>query len=648
VRILASALAGPDRHRSLLAVLSPAEEGRLLGEWNAFPDLAPAELPVHRLVERHAAARPGALALSRGSERLTYGELNRRANQLGRLLRERAGVAEAVVAVCMDRSSEWLVTVLAAFKAGAVPVLLDPRAPRRRHELALAGARPRLVLGLERLGVDLPCDPDQVVLVDREWPEIDRRDAGNLDVPVELDSLAYLVQTSGSTGVPKAVGVPHRALAHCSVQQAAVYGIRPDDRSTWFAPPGASVSIIEIWPYLGAGASLHIAEPEVVASPPALRDWLLGEQITQTFVIAPVAEILCALDWPAACPLRLMTVAGEKVRRWPPAALPFEVAVTYGSAEASYIASCLHPRARRCTSATATAEERRTPPPIGRPWPGARVHVVDADLSLMPPGAVGELAVDSPELARGYLGDPAKTAVKFVPNPFAGAPGSRLYLTGDLASWRPDGLLDHRGRVDTMVKIRGFRIEVAEVEAALLADPGVAAAVVAAVPDPRGESRLVAYVVPGGLVTAAELRGFVAERLPEPMVPAAYVFLSELPLNTTGKVDRLSLPAPDWDAVAERPPYRAPRDELERALAALWGEVLSVGDPGLDDDFFQLGGDSLRASRVAIALEERLGVRLSLRDLFVARTPAALAERLRAAAGTPRRALPPIASRRRG
>ncbi|HEY7200793.1 MAG TPA: AMP-binding protein, partial [Candidatus Dormibacteraeota bacterium] len=425
LRVLASGLAQPDGRRSRLDVVGAADLERLLGAWNDFPDMAPTAVPVHRLVERHAAERPEALALSRGGERLTYGELNRRANQLGRLLRERVDGDEPVVAICMDRSSEWLVAVLAAFKAGAVPVLLDPRAPRRRHELAVEGCRPRLALSLDRLGLDLPVDPGRVVLVDRDWPEIDRRDGADLGLPVRLDDLAYLVQTSGSTGVPKSVGVPHRALAHCGAQQAAAYPIAADDRSTWFAPPGASISIIEIWPYLCAGASLHIAEPEVVASPPLLRDWLVEAGITQTFVIAPVAEILNDLPWPDACALRLMTVAGEKVRRWARADLPFEVAVTYGSAEASYIASCLHPWERRVTSATASAEDRETPPPIGRPWPGVRAYVVDGDLELVPPGAVGELAVDSPELARGYLGDPVKTALKFVPNPYRGAAGSR-------------------------------------------------------------------------------------------------------------------------------------------------------------------------------------------------------------------------------
>jgi amino acid adenylation domain-containing protein len=646
VRLLGSALDSPDDRLHLLDMLGPSDLDALLYEPDVIPDLR----PVHQVLEQQAALRPDAIALVRGDREVTYGELNRRANQFAHMLQERGVRLETVVAMCMERSIEWLVSAAAIFKAGGVAVLFDPRAPARRHELTLSVNPPLLVLTLGRLGLELPLGADRTILVDRIWPELDRYDGDNLDVPVDLDNLAYLIQTSGSTGLPKSVGARHRTLAHLAAQMVAVNNVTPDVRSTWMAPPGASVAHAELWPFLLGGATILLVEPETLGSPPALRDWLVEQRVTHTFVITALADLLFTLEWPTPPGmLRVMTIGGEKSRQWPPAELPFEAVVSYGTAEAAYLAHGLQPWERRLTSRTATTEDRLLPPPIGRPLPGVHAYVADPDLNLLPPGAVGELVVDTPSMTRGYLGDPALTALKFRPNPFPdAAPGQRVYCTGDLARWRGDHLLDHLGRVDTQVKIRGFRVEISEIEAVLLQHPGLSAAAVVPVPDPQGQIKLVAYVVARGSVTTAELRSLVDERLPDYMAPAAYMPMSSLPLNFGNKVDRHALPAPDWDDVQGRPAYRAPRNATEETLAAIWSEMLGVVHPGIDDNFFDLGGDSLAASRLIVRVRERLGYELGVRDVFLAPTPAALAERIHQGQSPARaRALPRITSSRR-
>jgi amino acid adenylation domain-containing protein len=550
----------------------------------------------------------------------------------------------------MARGPEMLIALVACLKAGAAPLLLDPATPTPRQELALAAAgAPVLALSLERLGARLPMPAERVLLLDRDRDLVAAYEATDLDVPVDLDNLAYLVQTSGSTGTPRCVGVTQRAFSHCSLQWRAIHRLGPGDRSSWLAPPGASVSQVEIWPYLMAGASVHVAEPQIVTSPPDLRDWMIRSRITHAYVAMPLAEVLTSLDWGSDCALRVMSIGGDKVRRWAPAELPFEVGVNYGSAEACLVTHGWHPGAERTTSRTAGAEDRRGAPPIGRPGPGVRAYVLDDDLNLVPPGAVGELAVRTPEEARGYLGDPAKTALSFVPNPLGDPPGSRLYRTGDLASHRPDGLLDHRGRRDAQTKLRGHRVELAEIEAALLGHARVAGAVVVTRDDPAGVTRLVAYVVPRGPVAPDELRAFLAERLPEYMLPGSYVALDELPLNANRKVDRLSLPAPDWSGGRQRQPSAGPRNEIERAVVAIWVEQLRVPGVGIHDDFFQLGGDSLTGSLMVARLREQFGVDVSLRDVLLHPTPAGLAELVRGKPGrAPRRPLPTVVRRANG
>lgn len=629
LHVLASAVAAPDAPIGDLDLLSPKHIA-LLDEWAGPADEFPVTACVHELVQEQAAANPNAVAVARKGVSLTYRELNAQANQLARVLREHGAGPETTVALLMERSPEMLVAFLAVFKSGAAAVLLDPAHPAQRIRQVLDVSAPRALLTLGRLGLPV-LDPDlPTVLVDVDWARIHLQPNTDLNVPVHADGLAYVVHTSGSTGEPKRVAVLHRSVAHSIRTHQQGHRITSDDRAAWLAPPGSSVSVGELWPYLSAGASVHVAEPGVIASPTDLRDWLVRERITKAYVSMPMAENVFTLDWPANAALRLLTVGSDKVRRWASPELPFEVAVAIGSSEANGISSGLVPWERRLTSATATDADRSGPPPVGRAWPGVRLLLLDDDLRRVPPGAVGELYVGGPELARGYLGDPAQTAQRFLPDPF-GPPGSRLYRTGDLARWADGGLLHHCGRVDHEVKVRGFRVDPAEVEAALLTHPAVRDTVVVPVTHPDGSRQLAAYLVTSDALSAAALRDHVAARLPAHLVPAAYESLPDLPRTVNGKVDRHALPDVTW--AAPRAAYREPGDELERTITAVFAEVLRIDRIGVLDDFFQLGGDSLSGTRLTARITERLRARVTVRTLLKNPTPAALAEHLRSAGG---------------
>ncbi|MFF8725820.1 AMP-binding protein [Streptomyces sp. NPDC015171] len=581
------------------------------------------EPTVPAMVEEHARTRPHAAAITRGAQRLDYGELNRRANVLAARLTARGVRRGTVVGVHLGRSAEWVVGMLAVLKLGAVCMSLDPKAPAERTARAIRSAAPAVVLTGTRDGGEPPGTAPVLSLDDLAD---DPGDPGDPGVEIHQDDLAFAMHTSGSSGRAKIVLAQHSWLTHGVATGVAVNRTTAADRGSWLAPAGAGIAVHEVCMLLWAGAALHIAEPETVASPPALRAWLLEHRITQTFVVTPVGETLQTLDWPAGTELRLMSLGGDKLNGWAPAGLPFEVAVSYGSLEAFQIANSLHPWERRCTPATATAADRAAPPPVGRPLPGVTVHLLEEDLTPVAPGAIGEVWVDSPALSLGYLGNPALTADKFRPDPF-GAPGGRLYRTGDAGRLRPDGVLEHRGRIDDVVKIRGHRVEVGEVEWALGRHPRVTRVCVVGVPE-DGQHQLVACLVTDGPVSPRELRAHAAAQLQDFMVPVAYVLMDRLPVNTSDKIDRRALPPADWRTWRPSRPYREPRGETALGLASLVAELLAVERVGADDNFFELGGDSLLAAQLQTRIEERFGIRLRMEDLMAAETLTDLAERV--------------------
>ncbi|HEY4021075.1 MAG TPA: non-ribosomal peptide synthetase [Pseudonocardiaceae bacterium] len=593
-------------------------------------------------VAEHARTSPERLALTDGGRMLTYGALDRWANQLARHLVHHGVRRGSVVGLLLDRSPEWLVTALAAFKLGALPLPLDPRTPAPRMTQALRATPPAVTVCMERLRDNVPDGAGRLLLIDRARQDIESEVDTEVGVEVGLDDLAYVVQTSGSMGVPKAIGGGHRVLAHAGLHAARMNRTTPDDRVAWLIPPSAAIGFYVLAEALTAGASLHIAEPDTVANPTALRDWLVAKEITQVLAVTPVAEALAELPWPQDVPLRMVTAAGERLRHWACADLPFEVGVLYGCAEAFMIADSFQPWPRRVTSATATDQDRASAPPVGRPTPGVRVLLVDADLNPVPAGAVGEVLVSTPQLSLGYLGDPAATAAKFLPDPY-GPPGSRRYRTGDLARFRQDGLLEHRGRIDSLVKIRGYRIEVADVERALLGHPCVAEVAVVPGTGRDGGTELVACVALSAPATAGQLHEYLTERLPEYMVPSAYPILERLPRNATDKIDRAALPPAGWHDARGGRAYRAPRDEIEERVVAMWQELLRLDRVGIDDRFLELGGDSLLASRIRTRTREQWAVEISQREMLVRATPAQIAQLLRERVGSAAtRAFPPV------
>ncbi|HVU35200.1 MAG TPA: non-ribosomal peptide synthetase, partial [Opitutaceae bacterium] len=460
----------------------------------------------------------------------------------------------------------------------------------------------------------LPAGVAHLVLAPGE-PATEATDGGNPESGATSRSIAYVIYTSGSTGQPKGVQIEHRSLVNLARWHQRVYQVTPEDRATQLASPAFDASIWEVWPYLTAGASVHVVDDDTRALPAALWQWMSRQGITLAFLPTPVAEAALGEPRPEGLRLRALLTGGDRLRRPVPAGLPFAFINHYGPTEATVVATAAEVSALSGPSL-----------PIGRPIANTQAYVLDRALRPVPVGVVGELYLGGDGLARGYLGRPELTAERFVPNPFA--PGAvaastgdtavrlALYRTGDLVRWRPDGQLEFIGRRDDQVKIRGHRIELGEVESALQRHSAVREAVATATADARGELRLAAYVMhaPGATATPAELGSFLRESLPGYMVPAAIVPLDAWPLTPNGKIDRRALPP-----IPATSPDRAiipPAGDTERTVARIWAELLGREAIGRDDDFFKLGGHSLLAAQVMTRVNAALGTTLSVRSLF--------------------------------
>ena len=589
-------------------------------------DSSAAEATVHRLFELRAERAPGAIAALFGPDRLTYQELNRRANQLAHHLRSLGVGPDVLVALCAERSLEALVGIVAVLKAGGAYVPIDPAYPRERVAFMLQDAGASVVLTQGRLLPSLPslATAPRVVLLDDDRDAIARCSDRDPPPTAGPDDLAYVIYTSGSTGRPKGTMLTHRGLTNLARTLSERFAVEPGSRVLQFASLSFDASVWEIVMALVPGATLILGTRAEMMPGPGLLDLLRTEEVTMA-LFPPSALAALPDGAEASLPaLRTLIVGGEAcpadmVARWAPGRRFYNA---YGPTEATVIA-------------TVAAHDGDGAPPIGQPIPGMRCHVLDAALRPAPEGELGELYIGGVGLARGYLGRPELTAARFVPDPFSATPGARLYRTGDLVRRLPGGDLVFVGRVDHQVKIRGHRIELGEIEATLGRHPEVRAAAVVA-----REGRLVAYVaarasgLPTQEITAA-LRRHLREQLPEPMIPSAFVLLDALPLTPNGKVDRAALPAPDLGRLEHEGESALPRSEVEAAVAAAWTEALGLTRLGLKDDVFDRGGHSLLAARVLSRLRRALGVDIPLQTLFEARTVAALAravEELRAAA----------------
>lgn len=433
--------------------------------------------------------------------------------------------------------------------------------------------------------------------------------ASPLPVPIEPDDLAYVIYTSGSTGVPKGVEISHANLANLIDWHAPAFAVGPDDRTSHLAGLGFDAAVWEVWPALATGGCVVLVEEAARTDPRALRDWLVAQRITVAFAPPALAEPMLVLDWPADAALRVLLTGADTLHRRPPAGLPFALVNNYGPTECTVVA----------TSGIVPSEgsDARLPS-IGRPILNTRIHLLDEDGAEVPRGAIGELHIGGSSVGRGYRGRPDLTAERFVADPFA--PSGRLYRTGDLASLRADGEIAFHGRADDQAKIRGHRVEPGEVTNVLAGHPAVAECTVVARSE-GGDTRLVAYLVAtGDMPTAEAVRAFCTGRLPEHMVPSAFVALPALPLTASGKLDRASLPAPDAGNALPSLAFEEAVTPAERRLAEIVATALGRGSVGVDDNFFLLGGHSLLGTQVVLRANEAFGVELSLRDLFQAPT----------------------------
>ena len=596
------------------------ESGRRIGEWTATDRPYPREF-VHQLVSRWAARTPDALAVAAKDGVLTYRELDTRAELLAMLLRSAGVRPDVVVALCLEPSPAMVVAALAVLKAGGAYLPLDPDYPSDRLTFILTDAQSLLLVTSRQIRERLPEPARGVVTVDREGRVdshgVTPRPLESLDAAVTPEDLAYVIYTSGSTGRPKGVEIRHRSLVNLVAWHQRAFNVTPADRASQIAAPGFDAVVWELWPYLAAGASLHVADRHVRPDPEALRDWLVTHDITISFVPTPMAERLMVLEWPEKPSLRLMLTGADTLHEYPPRTLPFRLVNNYGPTECTVVA----------TSGLVPLDERPDRlPTIGRPIDNTQIYILDEHLRQVPIGVPGELHIGGVGLARGYRHQDEHAAQRFIPHPFQADPGARLYKTGDLARYLPDGQIAFLGRIDEQIKIRGYRIEPSEIVAALREHPAVLEAAVVAQEVAPGDTRLLAYtaLAPGHDPTPRELQDLLRTRVPDYMLPASFVRIAALPLSPNGKVDRRALPVPSQTNTLRDHTERAPRTLAESGVASILAALLGLERVGIDDNFFLLGGHSLLGTQLITRLRDAFGVELGLHTLFEAPTAAQL------------------------
>ena len=613
-RLLNGAGALPDQPLADIGLITEEEERVLIHDWNRTEVPFDLTRTVSRIVEERAAEYPDRIAVSGGGKTISYAELNSKANRLARHLQALGTAPDKLVGVCLRRSPAMVVALLAVLKSGAAYVPLDAEYPPDRLAYILGDAGAQILL-TERAVADTTAEYSGVrVFVDDDWGAGNFADTNLPDAPAP-SQLAYVIYTSGSTGRPKGVEIEHRGLINLVRWHCRRYSITPQDRATQISSPGFDASVWELWPYLSAGASVHICADELRLSPEQLLAWIAGQQITIAFVITALAMEMMALPMPSKLHLRALLTGGDKMHR-PPRALPFEVVNHYGPTENTVVA----------TETTVHADCVGTPT-IGRPIDNVRVCILDEDRRPVPIGLPGEIYIGGASVSRGYHNRPELTAERFVADPFR--PGERLYRTGDLARFRADAQIEFIGRVDNQVKLRGFRVEPGEIEAVLTEAPGIKDAAVI-VTERNGSSVLAAYLVAtsSAAPNITVLRSYLKTKLPHYMAPAAITFIPKLPLNPNGKVDRRALPPPVFESESTAT-KQAPVSETERIISEIWKELLGVKEVGRDDNFFDLGGHSLLLTKVHKRLERELGLTFSIVNLFAHPTVSALAEFLK-------------------
>jgi len=567
----------------------------------------------------HAAVRPNATAIKAGQNTVTYAQLHAQSSRLAQRLLAIGVHKDVPVALCLPRSPITITAALGIIKAGVPFLPMDPDDPPDRIALILEDAGAPLVITNSAVARQMRFSPDKTLLID----SADFKTEAETAIPVDNqpDDLAYIIYTSGSTGRPKGVEITRRGLMNLIAWHQSAFSVTPQDRASHVAGLSFDAAIWEVWPYLSAGASLHLVDNHTRLSPELLRDWLIEQEITISFVPTPIAERMLLLEWPRKTALRLLLTGGDRLRRYPSPSLPFHVINNYGPTECAVVA----------TSAEVTPEDPARPncrlPSIGAPIANTRIYLIDPERPGLSPSDQGEITIAGPGVARGYRNLAALTAEKFVPDPFH-RPGDHIYRTGDLGRLLPNGEIEFIGRMDDQIKIRGYRIEPGEVIANLGRHPDIRESVVTTVSDQSGESQLAAYIVleENATVTSAELRQFLRSSLPEYMIPSVFVRLEELSLTTHGKIDHSRLPSPEHaNILPEEMRTERVSTATERRIEDIACHLLGCESIGPDENFFLLGGHSLLGAQLISRLRAAFGVDIPLRTLFGAPTAAQLA-----------------------
>lgn len=613
--LLESAVSGPSLPIMRLPWFGAAERNQVLVEFNntGFPYRK--DVPLHHFIEKQVEKTPEAVALVFGSNRISYQELNARANQLAHRLKKNAVGPEVLVGVCSERSLELVIALLGILKAGGAYVPLDPEYPRDRLAAILEDSKVPILLCTEKSSKVLPAHRARVLRLDADWADIATEPISNPPCEVTASNLGYVLFTSGSTGRPKGVALEHRG-ASIFVQWARDSFSPEEIGGTLFSTSMCfDLSVFEIFVPLSMGGKVIIAQNALELSRlPAAHEVTLINTVPSA-----IAELVRSGDVPSS--VRVINLAGE-------ALLTSLAQQIYDKTEVRKVYNLYGPT-EDTTYSTYTLVPRGGEVTIGRPLPHTQAYVLDGNREPVPVGVPGELYLSGDGLARGYFGQENLTRERFVPNPFSADPGSRMYRTGDLARYLPDSNLEYMGRLDNQVKVRGFRIELEEIETVLSRHASVQSVVVMAREITPGDKRLVAYVVPSGQsFSASALKEEIRQSLPAYMVPSIFVEMNALPLSPNGKIDRRRLPAPE-PTVAERSEVLRPRDELESTLVRIWEKALAIPAIGIRDDFFDLGGHSLIAARVLAEVGDVIGRDLPLSALFRGATVESLAQFIR-------------------
>ncbi|MCA9937364.1 MAG: amino acid adenylation domain-containing protein [Anaerolineales bacterium] len=630
--LLQNCLTNTDSPIASLQMMPAAAAAAFLAKWNRPAITAPSPQCIHHLFEHQATRRPNHPAVIDGKEKLTYQDVNRRANQLAHTLRTHGVGPDKIVGLYVERSPEMIIGMLGILKAGGAYLPLSPTAPPNRLTFMLQDTQAVVLLTQESLLATAPDYAGAIICLDRDWDEIAGSSDTNPTSDVHPHNLVYVIYTSGSTGRPKGVMIEHDALVNFTQAATAAYGINEQDRVLQFASLSFDAAAEEIYPCFSAGATLVLRTREMLDSATDFiqrsRDWGLTVWDLPTAYWHQLADELAAGDLTLPDTLRLVIIGGEaaladRLRTWRADIGPYPVLLnSYGTTEATIVSTVCN--LSEYTPATHTT----TAPPIGRPLDNAQIFVLNVDRQVVPVGVPGELCIGGASLARGYLNNLELTERRFIPHPFDPRPGARLYRTGDHARYLPDGNVEFLGRVDHQVKIRGFRIELGEIEAVLTQHALVQDVVVTAQENELNhDKQLVAYVVPATPdLKTCDLQRYMEDRLPDYMVPARMMLLETFPLTSGGKIDRRNLPKPEDIDLSTH--YVAPRHPVEELLASVWADVLGISQVGVNDDFFALGGHSLLATQIVSRIKGIFEIELPLRTLFETTTIASLAQAL--------------------